>query len=236
MPEFTGKPVTVAAAGLATALSCIPSFAQTQELRNTVEVGYAAILFNTDSGELTGPAGTTPPGATADLRNTGTLGLVYERNVGGPWSIVFQGGVPPIVAFDGAGSAAALGKVGSARAWFPALMVAWSLPRLAGFQPYVGAGLNYTFFTDNRITESYTAAFGGTSSDSRLKNSLGPIAKLGVEVPFARRWVFDLSYTRYWIKTTATIRTDTPGAGVIERRIDVRADPDVFAVMVGYRF
>ena len=40
---------------------------------------------------------------------------------------------------------------------FPAVMVAYTFPRLMGFEPYVGAGLNYTTFTDNHITGSYTA-------------------------------------------------------------------------------
>ena len=236
MSHTTGKPASLIAAALATATICVPSFAQSDETLNTIKLGYASILFNTDSGELAGPPGSTPPGATADVRNTHTLGLVYVRKLAGPWSIVGQGGLPPIVKFNGAGSAAALGQVGSARAWFPAVMAGYSMPRLMGVEPYVGAGLNFTKFTGNHITGSYTTAFGGTSSHGNLKNSVGPIAKLGAEIPVAGRWLLDLSYTRYWIRTTAAITTNTPSVGDIERRIHVRADPDVFALMVGYRF
>ena len=86
------------------------------------------------------------------------------------------------------------------------------------------------------MTTTYSEAFGGTSSTAQMKNSLGPVVKLGVEVPVARSWVLDLAYMRYWIKTTATIATDTPGVGVIERRIEVKGNPDVIALTVGYRF
>jgi outer membrane protein len=235
MPKAT-NPAWLLATGLALTIGHAHTFAQADEARNTIKIGYAPILYNTDSGELTGPTGTTPPGVTADLKDTRTLALIYQRRISGPWSVLVQGGTPPIVKFDGAGSAAAVGRVGTARAWFPAVLAAYSFGGLAGFEPYVGAGLNYTWFTDRHVTAAYTAAFGGTSSTAKLKDSLGPVVKLGVEIPLARSWVLDLAYARYWIKTTATIATDTPGVGLVERRIAIKANPDVFALTVGYRF
>ena len=53
---------------------------------------------------------------------------------------------------------------------------------------------------------------------------------------FDQNWFVDFSYSRYWIKTTATIDTDTPGVGNVQRKIKVRADPDVLSLTVGYRF
>jgi outer membrane protein len=235
MPKTT-HPACLLATGLALSIGHSPSFAQTEEAANTIKIGYAAILFNADSGELTGPTGTTPPGVTAGVKDTRTMALIYQRRMSGPWSLLLQAGTPPIVKFDGAGTAAALGRVGAARAWFPAVLAAYSIGGLAGFEPYVAAGLNYTWFTDRHVTAAYTAAFGGTASTAKLKDSLGPVVKVGVEVPLARSWVLDLAYARYWIKTTATLATDTPGVGLIERRIDIKANPDVFALTVGYRF
>ena len=46
----------------------------------------------------------------------------------------------------------------------------------------------------------------------------------------------DASYSRYGISTTATITTATPGAGDITRVIDLKADPGVVGLMLGYKF
>ena len=222
--------------GLAVALACATAVARADDTDNTLKVGYAHIGFNTKSGDLTGPAGTTPPGVQADLNDAATLALVYERSLTGPWSFVLQVGTPPVVKMVGAGNGAALGQVGTARAWFPAVLAHYTFDGPWGTQPYLGAGVNYTFYTDGQVSSAYTAAFGGTSSTAKLKSSWGPVLKIGVGFPVARNWVIDAAYSRYGIRTTATITTATPGFGDIARTVDVRSDPDVVGLTVGYRF
>ncbi|HBO8809900.1 MULTISPECIES: OmpW/AlkL family protein [Pseudomonas] len=202
---------------------------------NIVRIGYADIQFNTDSGDMTGMPGTTPDYVQATVRDSSTLALIYERRLSGPWSLVLQSGAPPVIDFDGAGSAAPLGKVGSARAWFPAVLIAYNF-ELFGLQPYVALGVNYTWFSEEKMTAAYTRAFGGTSSTSELDDSFGAVAKVGVEIPLADNWSAGFSYSRYWIDTTATIKTQTPGLGEVKRKIDVEADPDVYAFTIGYHF
>jgi len=46
--------------GLPIALACAMANAQADDTQNTLKIGYAHIGFNTRSGDLTGPAGTTP--------------------------------------------------------------------------------------------------------------------------------------------------------------------------------
>ncbi len=222
--------------GLAIALAGATAGAHAGGAENTLKVGYAHIGFNTSSGDLTGPAGTTPPGIRADLNDADTLALVYERNLSGPWSVVLQAGTPPVVKIVGAGNAAALGQVGTTRAWFPAVLAHYTFDGPGGLQPYVGAGVNYTFYTDETVSPAYTGAFGGSSSTARMKSSWGHVLKIGMAFPLGRDWVIDAAYSRYGIKTTATITTATPGVGDIVRSVDVRSDPDVFGLMLGYRF
>ncbi len=221
-------------AGLPTAALLLPATAA--EPAPTLKLGYAAIAFNTRSGELQGAPGTTPPGIEASVRDGRTLAITYTLPIAGRWSLLAQAGTPPVVRFDGAGAAAALGEVGSARAWFPAVLAQAELGALGPLNLYAAAGANYTFYTQRRITPAYTAAFGGESSRSTLKASWGPVFKLGAEWPLAPGWVADLAWSRYGIRTTATITTLTPGLGEVPRRIDVRADPDVFSLMLGRRF
>lgn len=201
-----------------------------------LKLGHAHIAFNTRSGELSGPPGSTPPGVRADIADTRTLALVLDLPLDDQWGMLLQLGTPPVVHFSGAGTGAALGAVGSARAWFPALLARWQPAPWGALQPYVAAGLNHTFFTDNRITPAYTAAFGGSASRSRLKSSQGLVLKLGAEWRLAEDWGLDLAYARYGIRSTATVSTTTPGLGEVVRTLDVKADPDVFSLMLGYRF
>lgn len=224
------------AAGLSIALSCAGTSAQADDADNTLKIGYASIGFNTKSGDLSGPPGTTPPGIQADLKDAQTLALIYERRISGPWSVVVQMGTPPVLKIDGAGTGASIGEVGTTRAWFPAVLAKYTFTGLSGFQPYVGAGVNYAFFTDKHVSAAYTGAFSGTSSSSKVESSWGPVVKLGVEFPIAKNWVIDMGYSRYWIKTTSTITTATPGVGDIARTINVKADPGAFGLVVGYRF
>jgi len=222
--------------GLTLALACAAGGAHAEAGDNTLKLGYAHIGFNTHSGDLTGPAGTTPPGVQADLKNAATLALVYERNLSGPWSVALQVGTPPVVKMMGAGTAAPLGQVGTARAWFPAVVAQYTFSGPWGMLPFVGAGLNYTFYTDGQVSPAYTTAFGGSSSNAKLKSSWGTVLKVGVGFPLAQDWVIDAAYSRYGIRTTATITTDTPGFGDIVRNVDVRSDPDVIGLVLGYRF
>ncbi|EAT07129.1 OmpW [Sphingomonas sp. SKA58] len=230
------KAACVSVAGLALAFGSTVAHAQSEAAANTLKIGYAEIGFNTKSDDLVGLPGTTPPGIQTHLRNTRTLALVYERKISGPWSVVVQAGAPPLIKFDGAGAGAALGRVGTARAWFPAVLATYTVTDLPGIRPYVGAGVNYTSFANRHVSAGYTGAFGGTGSSSKLKDSWGPVVKLGAEIPIAKNWMLDMAYSRYWIDTRATLTTTTPGVGDIARTIDVKVDPGVFSLMVGYRF
>lgn len=222
--------------GIAIGLACATAVVHAEGTENTLKIGYAHIRFNTTSADLTGPAGTTPPGIQADLKNAKTLGMVYERNLSGPWSVALQVGTPPVVRMDGAGNGAALGQVGTTRAWFPAVLAQYTFDGPLGTKPYLGAGVNYTFYTDEQVSSAYTSAFGGSSSTAKLKNSWGHVVKIGVGFPLGRNWILDAAYSRYGIRTTATITTATPGVGDIARTVDVRSDPDVIGLLLGYRF
>lgn len=210
--------------------------AQAAEPAPTLKLGYAAIRFNGESGDLQGAPGTTPPGVQAALVNTGTLAVTYTHPLSGRYALLAQAGTPPTVKFNGAGAGAALGQVGSARAWFPALLLQAELGTLGPVSTYGAVGINHTFYTQRRVTDAYTQAFGGSASSADLKSSWGAVVKLGAEVPLAPGWVADLAWSRYAIRTTATITTSTPGLGEVARRVDVKADPDVFSLMLGRRF
>lgn len=231
------KPSLLRAALLATLLAAACPWAQAEGApRNSLQLGLARVDFNTHSDDMTGPAGTTPPGIQADVARQTVLAFVYDRHIDGLWSVTVQGGVPPVLRLHGAGTAQALGEIGTVRAWFPAVMGTYTWQAGNALALHAGAGLHYTFFTDGATNAVYDGAFGGTASRAKFSSSLGPIVKLGATWSFDRHWFADVSYSKYWIRSTATVTTATPGAGDIERSVKVRTSPDVVSFTVGYRF
>lgn len=234
------KTITGPIAGLAMAL--LGGGACADDLVNTVKIGYAAQRFHTESQDLAGQgpaAGFTPPGIQVELRNNSLLSVSYERRLSDQWSVVFQAGVPPRLKIDGAGTVDGVGTIATARLWTPALLATYSFNNVSGIRPYAGAGVNYVFFTDEEVRTVYTSAFGGTRSTVKLKPSWGPVVKLGLEYSIARNWVIDLSYFHFWVKTTNTFTTVTPtpaGNVNLVRSGKVTADPDIFGLVVGYKF
>lgn len=205
--------------------------------RNYFKVAVAYTAMNNSSGELTGPPGTTPPGIEGEADDVTTLGLIYGRRLTGDWTLELAGGLPPEVKVNGAGAAEGLGEVGTAKAWYPALVLSYSFSNLSPhFKPYIGGGVNYTWFTDEKISAGYNSAVGGTSTSGSLDSSVGPVAKAGAEINIGGSWFVDVNVQRYWIDTTATIVTEAPGFGKITRKIDLAVDPNLYAVAIAYHF
>lgn len=221
---------------LAIVAALAASAAVAEEPANTVAIGYTRVLFNDSSSDLAGPPGTTPPGLRVAIDDLNAVGLLYARRLGGGWSAIAQFGVPATVKYIGAGNGAALGEAASAKGWTPALLVGYTFDAVPVVKPYLAAGAAYTWYTDEMASAAYNAAFAGTGTSASFKSSFGPVAKVGAEVPLGAGWLLDVSYSYYWIETTATLTTTTPGVGSIARQIDVTANPGAFAVNLGYRF
>lgn len=99
------------------------------------------------------------------------------------------------------------------------------LDKDAPARPYVGAGLNYTtFFSED-------AKLPGVS-DLRLKDSWGPAVNAGLDIKVADNLYFNTAVWYAKIKTKARFKL----AGVEQKPVEVKLDPMVFFVGLGYRF
>lgn len=218
---------------LALALAGLWAEAQATEPSYTMSFGPLNAQFNVSSSEVSGPAGTTPPGATISVEDSNTLALEASLHFDKNWSATLAFGIPPRVRFIGMGSAAALGEIGSARVWSPTLLVAYRFDSVKGIRPFVAAGLNHPFYTDVNVGNTYTTAFGGDNSSGNISASFGPVLKMGVEVPFADAWVLSAGLARVGVCNKATITTQTPGVGNVVREVTLRSDPNVFTLLIG---
>jgi outer membrane protein len=97
------------------------------------------------------------------------------------------------------------------------------------FKPYVGVGLNYTIFFDEKFT-SQNDAIG--LQDLSLDNSFGLAAQLGADYMLDEKWFVNTSIRWIDIDTQASFNLNGT-QGSIE---SVEIDPWVYTVAVGYRF
>lgn len=109
-------------------------------------------------------------------------------------------------------------EIGSFKHLPPSLLMQYHFTDVQGFKPYVGAGINYTRFSDVSLP-------AGVSVDS---HSWGWALQAGLDIPLDRNWSINLDVKK------AYIRSDVYAAGSSIGRL--RVDPILYAVGLGYRF
>ncbi|MCU0952061.1 MAG: outer membrane beta-barrel protein [Burkholderiaceae bacterium] len=115
-------------------------------------------------------------------------------------------------------------KIGSFKHLPPTLLAQWHFMPSAAFSPYVGAGVNLTFISSVNLS-------AGPGLDLDLDStSVGGALQAGFDYKLDRNWSlnFDVKYIQ--IRSDVTLKAN--GAKVSE----VKVDPIVWGVGVGYRF
>lgn len=101
----------------------------------------------------------------------------------------------------------------------PTLTVQYHFMPKERISPYVGAGLNYTFF--------YNVDSGDVAS-IKYDNHIGYALQAGVDYALGGNWSLNADVKKIFLKTDVSVNG---GAG-----IDTTIDPWIFGVGVGYRF
>lgn len=115
------------------------------------------------------------------------------------------------------------GQVGETKHLPPTVSLQYHfLPEGAVFRPYVGAGLNFTLFFD----EKTQGALAG--SDLSLDNSFGVAAQIGADFALNEKWAINVDLRWADIDTDASL--DGAALGTVE------IDPFVFGLSVAYKF
>ena len=94
------------------------------------------------------------------------------------------------------------------------------------FKPYIGAGLNYTFF--------YNVKSGGVA-DVEYDNALGYAAQLGFDLMLDDKFFINVDAKRLFLSTDVTVDASNLAPGLsIPAKVDI--DPWLFGVGVGMKF
>jgi outer membrane protein len=114
--------------------------------------------------------------------------------------------------------------IGSLKHLPPVLSLQYHFTQLQGWRPYVGAGVNYTRFSDVQFDAATTAAL----HPSIKHNSFGAALQAGVDVPLTDGWLVNADVKK------VQISTDVSSAGTKVGTFKV--DPWLFSLGVGKRF
>jgi outer membrane protein len=121
------------------------------------------------------------------------------------------------------------GKLGELKHLPPTLSVVYyPLDASSAFQPYLGAGINYTWFFDTKLSsEAEDKGFSGLDMD----DSWGLAAQVGMDYMLTDSIMLNAQVRYIDIDTTGT--TQILGDKV---KVDVDVDPFVYMVGLGYKF
>lgn len=109
------------------------------------------------------------------------------------------------------------GDAGSAKLMPVNLLAQYHFMPEGAWRPYLGAGVNYTHFSDVNIAN-------GTVGLER--DRFGPVIQAGLDVPIDNAWSFNADVKKVWLSTDAS--------GAANGNVDL--DPWIFGVGVGYKF
>ncbi|MBJ7538355.1 OmpW family outer membrane protein [Marinomonas transparens] len=195
-----------------------------------VSVLCSSLAFAHDAGDIFvrgGLATVMPNESSDDVAGSGELEIANDTQIGLTltYMLTDQFGVEVLAAtpFTHKVSTAGLGEVAEVSHLPPSFMAQYYFGQ-AGSQirPYVGAGLNYTVFFDEKGKGS---TLGGT--DVNLDNSFGLAAQVGVDVNFAEGWFANASV--WYMDINTDVHT-------VAGTFDTDIDPITVMASVGYTF
>lgn len=195
----------------------------------SVRVGATRIMPQTQSGDLSEPSF---PGTKVDVGSANALTGGINYMLTDHWALDLPLGLPFKHSFYGDGAIDGVGKLGQTKV-VPATLFAqyrFGEPN-AAFRPYVGLGVTYSKFFKNRSTAALTGVTGGTPANpttASIDNKFGLTPQVGFVWNFNERMFLDVAYYKSFLKTTSHLSSG--------QSIDMRLNPNVVAIGVGWRF
>ncbi len=203
-----------------------------------VRAGATTVRPNIDSQSLAlnGSVLSLSGGSSAlDVKNETQLGLTVQYSLTSNIAIEVLAATPFTHLATGTGEVAGL-PVAEVKQLPPTVSALYYFHNpSAAFQPYVGAGLNYTVFFEEDVTPQAATTFaslGLSGGDVDLDESFGLALQAGFDYELKNNWIVNASVRWIDLDTNATINF----AGNNRLSADVELDPWVYTVAIGYKF
>lgn len=208
-----------------------------------LRLGATTVAPDSNSDDINLPGGLV---AKAEVDDDTQLGIIPAYMFADSWAIEVLAATPFEHKIEAQGQGAISGTnldAGSTKHLPPTIMVQW-YPRggQSGWQPYVGAGVNYTIFFDEDTDGQLVGLLGSLTNgdvndaDLNLDDSFGLAAQTGVDIPIDEHWAFNAAVWYIDIDTQAEITAKANGATAATVEFDVQIDPWVYNVGIAYKF
>ena len=206
-------------------------------------MGATTVDPDASSDDINLPTGLV---AEADVDKDTQLGIIPVYMITDTFAVEVLAATPFEHDIEAQGKGAISGTnldAGSTKHLPPTVSVQW-YPRggQSGWQPYIGAGLNYTVFFDEDVDNQLVGLLGSltdgavNSADLDLDDSFGLALQAGVDIPFNEHWALNVGVWYLDIDTTAEITAKANGATAAKVKFDVDIDPWVYNIGVAYKF
>jgi outer membrane protein len=124
-------------------------------------------------------------------------------------------------------------KLGSVDLLPPTLTLQWHFMPDQSFDPYVGAGVNYTYFMDKNLTANTVV---GPQKIKLESDSFGGALQFGVDVNLKDRWLLNFDVKKVWINTDVKLNAPVLGVAGWQKIDSLDIDPWVISVGIGKKF
>lgn len=160
-----------------------------------------------------------------DVNNNTQLGLTFGYMITDNIGVELLAATP----FEHKVGVGPLGNIATVKHLPPTLMAQYYFgSKEDKLRPYLGAGVNYTFFFDEKFNSTGKNA---QLSSLDLSSSWGFAAQAGMDYMLTDNWMLNASV--WWMNIETDVKFK---AGGEQHKIDTRLDPFVFMFGAGYRF
>ena len=230
----------------AVSLAISPVVAPAQ-VSQAISAGWVYIQPHGTSGPLTltelggQPVNQPQAGTGVELRPANTLLLSYEYYWSVHVSTQLALGAPPTHQLQGTGTLASYGVLGEGQQLSPALILKWHfLEAQATVRPYVGLGVNYTWYRRERVTnEDFASTFFGPNAQTRVSASpsWNVVYSAGFDYLIDADWSLGVSFACAPLRTRITVQASDTQYGVpMTVTTDLRTRVCAAGASFGYRF
>nr|WP_314267807.1 outer membrane protein OmpW [uncultured Moellerella sp.] len=181
--------------------------------------GTATVRPNASSDNVLGSLG------QFDVNNNTQLGLTFSYMVTDNIGVELLAATP----FEHKVGLEGMGTIATVKHLPPTLMAQYYFgSKQDKLRPYLGAGINHTFFFDEKFNQTGKDA---KLTDLDLSSSWGFAAQAGMDYMLDENWMLNASL--WWIDLDTDVKFKAGGEST---KVDTRLDPFVFMFGVGYRF
>jgi len=219
------------------------SLAHAHEAGSLLVRGGLATVAPTGESSTLEAGGAPVAGAQVDVGPNSQLGLTASYVFAPHFGVGLLAATPFKHDIDGEGLLGAAGKLGDTRHLPPTLTLQY-FPMQPGttFQPYLGVGVNYTWFFNEGTNQALDNTFqslgvAAQRTSLQLDNSVGVAFEAGFDWMFTDHLGMNMALWYIDIDTEADISAnDAAGNQLVSADVDVDIDPIVYNVGLTYRF